>query len=385
MRSAFAFCLLILGGCAAPAAVTRPPSNPTVATTTADAAQTAPPPARSPKPKRCSVPHAKPSTEDEIIAGGTCVDHRGEERRIRPILLKRFDPTVTGGTVEVSFGCDPVSSDPTEIVVETGSGHGGSLSLWWIRRKVVGDDFDVTQFVHSSAWKAYDKYDYGVADRFNAQTLRGRLSASTLKKVLTRAMPAITATFRELEPPPEPNSIHGMKMSTSSHDFHAAVSVTNGYRRLARRFTGYEGSGSQDDYLGLQLALESIRPMLEQVKTVEGTIDESERAFFVKHVRTIAPHFYDMFNWWVRDRYLHLAARFGATDLVPHLMDDLRHGLTEVEKMPEAERADRAINTLGDSINGMVRLTGFDPRYDAEKKPRPVVEVAQEILEECSP
>jgi hypothetical protein len=66
-------------------------------------------------------------------------------------------------------------------------------------------------------------------------------------------------------------------------------------------------------------------------------------------------------------------------------MQDLRDGLGEVAKMPEAERAERAINVIGDSINGMVRLTGFDPRFDAEGKPRPALEVAHEILEECSP
>lgn len=384
MSRVSALCFLLVGCAAAPTVKPEAPSSslPPVATGPQLAEA---PPARSPKAKRCNVPVPKPVVTKEISESGTCVDHRAEEKRIRPILLKRFHPTVTGGTVEVAFGCDPVSSDPTEIVVETGSGHGGSLSVWWIRSKIAGGDFEVTQFVRSSVWAPYDKYDYTVADRFKAQTLRGTLSASTVEKVFKRAMPALTATFRELQPPPEPNSVHGMSMSSSSHDFHAAVSVTNGYRRLARRFTGYEGSGGQDEYLGINLALESIRPMLEQVKTVEAPIDEAERAFFVQHVRSIAPRFYDQFNWWVRERYLHLAARFDAKDLIPYVMDDLRHGLEEVAKMPEAERAERAINTLGDSINGMVRLTGFDPRYDSEKKPRPAVEVAQEILEECSP
>jgi hypothetical protein len=375
----------LLAGCAAPPTVAPEAPSSTLPTASSDTASAEAPPARSPKLKRCHVPAPKPLAQDEISEGGTCVDHRAEEKRIRPILLKRFNPTVKGGTVEVAFGCDPVSSDPMEIIVETGSGHGGSLSVWWIRSKIAGGDFEVTQFVHSSVWAPYDKYDYTVADRFKAQTLRGTLSASTLEKVFKRAMPALTATFRELEPPPEPNSLHGMSMSSSSHDFHAAVSVTNGYRRLARRFTGYEGTGGQDEYLGINLALESIRPMLEQIKTVEAPIDEAERAFFVKHVRSVAPRFYDTFNWWVRERYLHLAARFDAKDLVPFVMDDLRHGLGEVAKRPETDRNERAINTVGDSINGMVRLTGFDPRYDADKKPRPAVEVAQEILEECSP
>jgi hypothetical protein len=313
------------------------------------------------------------------------VDHRAEERKIRPLLLKRYDASLKDSTVEVGFGCDPITSDPTEIVIETGSGHGGSLTLWWIRRKISGADFEVTQFTHSRAWEPYDKYDYAVADRFVAKVSRGTLAASAFDKALLRAKPALTATFRELEPPPEPGTLHGMSFSSSSHDFTVGIRITDGYHLLSRRFTGYEGSGGQDEYLGPQVAMESIRPVLDAVKLSEGNIDDGERAFFVARVRELAPRLYDPFVWWVRDRYLHLAARFDATDLVPLVMDDLRHGLDEVAKMPEAERADRAIHTLGDSINGMVRLTGFDPRYDADKKPRPALEVAQEILEECGP
>jgi hypothetical protein len=320
----------------------------------------------------------KPVVPEKLSDSGSCADHRNEERRIAPILQKRFHPRVQKSTVEVGFGCDPVTFDVEEIIVETGSGHGGSLTLWWIRRPNSDSDFEVTQFEHGSYYsKAKPEREGKIA--------RGRLSAAAATKAFRTALPALTATFREIEPPRLPNSIHGFSVSSSSHDFHAAISVTDGGRRLARRFTGYEGSSGQERYLGVQLALETLSPVLDQVKPVEANISDEERGFFVKHVSSIAPTFYDQFAWWVRERYLVLVARYGATELGHLLVEELRHGLAEVEKLPDAERVDMSVRYLGDPINGLVRLTGFDPRLGGDGKPRPLVEVAKELVEECSP
>ncbi len=351
-----------------------------------EAASSASPPEREAKPKRCHVPAPKPvAKSDPERDTGTCMDHRAVERRLRPVLAKRFHHTVDGSTVEVSFGCDPVTFDPEEIVIERGSGHGGYLALWWLRRENETDDFDVTGFVHEERWAPYDHYDYQMADRFVAKTARGRLPAAAVIKALVSARPALTVQFREIEPPRQPNSLHGFSASTSSNDFHAALRVSDGGSFLERRFTGYESSGEQERYLGVQLALESVWPLLEKIEPVDAAPDEKERAFFVKRVLAISPTFYDQFVWWVRARYLRLAGRMGTPELVPLLLEDLRRQLAEVDKAPEKERDEQALNLLADSINAVVRLTGFDPRYSSDKKPRPAQDVARELVQECSP
>ena len=123
----------------------------------------------------------------------------------------------------------------------------------------------------------------------------------------------------------------------------------------------------------------------------------NERDVFVTRFLAAAPHFYEDFGWWVRERYVRLAGRFGTTALVPALLEDLRRGLVEVDarraaydKAPALDDAAKKEQTksaaqarLTSSVNAVVRLTGFDPRRD-EHGVRPIEDVARELVRACA-
>lgn len=378
MRAAIA--VLLLSGCVTPVAPAVAPEAPAVPAVAPEAASASPPPARPVRANRCwTDPPPKPRAGPKVYAGDTCADHRRAEASLAKKLARQYDRTVTGSVVDVTFACDPLTSELEELVVETGSGHGGGLELWRARRKSGETDFDVLglgnhgYFSHPSQGQA------------SVRIARGRISAAALDKALGTARPALTARMREIEPPPPPNGMWGRSFSTSSGNFHLGFWLFDGTHLLARTFTGYPGSSDQPRYLGLQEAWATVGPLFEKLPLEPGEATADERDFFVTSFLRAAPRFDDDFAWWVRDRYVALAEHLGSRELVAPLLGVLESGLREGEaQTTDDRRREVAKRRLEQPLATLARLTGWDPRKDDDGHERDPVAVSREVLAECA-
>lgn len=338
---------------------------------------TSAPPPRADGPNRC-LPSALPKrTARKLYTPSTCADHKKAEAAIARKLAKDYDRSIKGSTVDVSFGCDPLTSDLEELVIETGYGHGGNLEVWRIKADKDGQSYEVLALGHAGYYRPKEPGD-------TVQIGRGRFTKAQLEKALSTARPALTAIVRELEPPPLPNVFSGRSFSTSSGNFHHYFRLFDGMHELERHFTGYPGSGDQPRYVGLQLAMEALRPLLDGVKLEADRASADERDFFVTSFLAAAPRFDDDFAWWVRDRYVRMASELGTPELVPALVEVLAHGLAEGDReTDEVRKKEVHERRLADPIATLVKITGWDPQKDETGAVRPTAAVAKDMLTEC--
>ncbi|MBN2191217.1 MAG: hypothetical protein JW751_00225 [Polyangiaceae bacterium] len=307
------------------------------------------------------------------------MDHRGIEASLGKRLRKEFQPTVHGATVEVTFDCDPLTSPLRELTIETGSGHGGSLVLWRVFRHTYGKDFHLFGLTHADPWQQYDLYTYEVANRFDVQLVRDRLEAEQVEKVAALAATALTARFRQIEPPSSVTT--GFEGFLSSADTHLFVRmVDESGHVLERRFTGYEGTSGQATRLGLELAMTSLVPLLDNHGFEKLSPTDDEREWFVEQYLDAQPRLHEGSSWWVGRRYLRMAGRIGTIAVVPALLGELEARLSEIA---ESRDPGDSIWELADPILALANVTGWDARLDADGHLRPMDEVAREYLAEC--
>lgn len=378
MRSA---CLLLLAAACAPSPA-APPSRvpaPAVPAVVATPEPVVAPPRRATGPNRC-LPDGPPKARaaQKLYRPDTCADHKKAEAAIARKLEKSYDKSIKSSTVDVSFDCDPLTSDLEQMVIETGYGHGGNLELWRIRPEEGGAGYDVLALAHAGHYRP------GLGRDEVVLVGRGRFAKAAFDKALGTLRPALTAIVRELEPPPPPNGMVGRSFSTSSGNFHHYFRLSDGMHELVRHFTGYPSSSDQRRYVGLTLAMDTLRPMLETVKLEPGRPSDSEREFFITSFLAAAPRFDDDFAWWVRDRYVRLAIELGTVELVPALVEVLASGLAEgLREKTEERRKEVLSRRLADPIAALVKVTGWDPRKDASGSERSPLAVAREMLDEC--
>lgn len=333
---------------------------------------------RPPVPNRClpaGMPKSRPPRK--VYSADTCVDHRRMEALVAHRIKKRFERTVSSSVVDVSFACDPLTSELEEIVIERGWGHGGSLQVWRIRKRADDSDYDVLVLGHASYYRS-DKAKL-------LEIGRGKFTSKTLALALAQARPALTATPRELEPPPPPNGMLGRSFTTSSGDFHHAFQLFDGMHELRRHFTGYQGTGGQSEYLGLMIAMDAFQPLLDSVKVGPDVASAEEQAFFVESFLRAAPRFDDDYAWWVRDRYVKLAEELGTNELVPALVDVLRSGLREGDAVSEEARQKELYERrLTSPLAALVKITGWDPAKEDGSSDKSVEQAARAMVDECS-
>lgn len=382
---------LLVGACIACAGAPQPPrQQPTAAPAhkiqsipaASSAAQSEPAlPERAPPKNRC-LPDGppQPRVATKRHAPDTCVDHRSAEARLAAKFRKDYDRTVDGSVVDVSFGCDPLTGEVEELVVERGHGHGGGLEVWRIHRSRKQTDWQVLGIALPGYFRVSK-----ARDASPVQIARGTVQDSALSRALRTARPALTASVRELEPPPPPNGAFGRSFSTSSGNFHHYFWLTDGHHELTRHFTGYPSSSEQSRTLAVVAAMDAIEPLLEAVPFAPSTATEQERAFFVTRFLAAAPRFDDPYAWWVRDRYVQLAEHLGSPELVPTLLAVLQSGLREAAAEKDAERRNQARERrLTSPLAALARITGYDPRKDANGVARPLTEAVAEAISECT-
>lgn len=372
---------------AACAGASPPPaaSAPAVAAAPAPVAPPAPdpdqqPPAREPPPNRC-LPSPPPVTPEREawFSETSCADHRAREKTIATELIKRFSKRHPNGRVEVSFGCDPIGEDVRTLLLERGSGHGGTLELWRITREQDNGAFDVLAIANDSYYGRPATIDGAPAVR----VARGTLSAKDLEQALVTARPAMTARIRELRPPPSP----GLSLSgfSSSGNFHHFIEMEDGYKNgMRREFTGYPGSGTQNEYLGLQFAMEALAPLLDRFDFAPERRSPELTAWFSERAERRWPAVQDSSQWWVRERFVKLGGKLGDARLIPMIVQQLEHGLGEVAKAKPDDAAQRADRYLTDPLAALTGVTGWNPRLDESGAKVPLVAAAKAAVAECN-
>jgi hypothetical protein len=284
--------------------------------------------------------------------------------------------------VDVSFDCNPITSRVEELEFELGSGHGGSLTIWRIYRASEDDDqspYHVVGFGHDDPWMPYDEYTWSVADRFSVKIAHGTLAAGVVDGALESSFPALTARPREFEPLPKAG-LTSMRVETSSNNYyeHIRIRDVSGHE-LERTFTGYGGTLGQGSYLGLDLAMESLRPLVQDLAFDADLPTVEERVFLDRQMLTARNK-----AWWVEDRYVRLAGRIGDKVLIPMLVEVLRQRLKGANVDTSENRKDALAARLMDPILALVRVSGWDARTDASGHERSLVEVARDYIDECT-
>jgi hypothetical protein len=336
-------------------------------------------PRRAAPPNRC-LPNGLPaaSKHTEPSPGATCRDHAPIERRLRALLTKDFQRS-RNGRVDVVFGCDPVG-EVTELSLETGYGHGGSLTLWRLRRPENGSTFDVLG-VASDGWitAATD------AERATTvQVTRGVVTAQDLERALVTARPALTALVREVEPPPLPNSLGSYSMFHSSGNFHHFIRLQDDRNHaLEASYTGYPHSDAQRLYVGLEVAHDAIVPLFENFEFEREAANQELREWFSAYVVRAWPRLEHSSAWWVRERLVILAAKAGEHTVVPMIVSQIERGLQEVAAAPAERAADMAERYLPEPLTALHQVTGWDPRISATGIPLSLSDAGREAIAEC--
>lgn len=283
----------------------------------------------------------------------------------------------------VEHGCDRLG-ELSSVVFEGSSGHGGSLELVRLDRRDEGG-WDVTwiDYSHYFGRRAQVEGDPWHNEGPGPSTLRrGVLPAERVDPMLQRVRELLAVQAHELEPPPPPpGTLRGMSGYGSSRSFHVGLRLVDaGGHGVERYFVGYEGGGDEQALqLVLDLASAEVWKVLDDDALVAGLRevgpdDAAIRellagAFWAAREREPA-----LGQWYIRERLLGLATTLGGPELVPALLDAVR---------PEAGSGSSEERSRASAINGIAAIVGFDVRYDADGKPRPVKTVTAEVLAAC--
>ncbi|HTR56520.1 MAG TPA: hypothetical protein VMJ10_37860 [Kofleriaceae bacterium] len=267
-------------------------------------------------------------------------------RAVTDAIAKDFEPVIHGGKLRVDYGCDGLGEHVREIVVETGSGHGGSLSLWRARRSAAGR-YDVLGIAYR------DSSTIRPAKHPPYELVTGTVELTEADVARIRA--AVTAAIGEDDPPPRPDSFPGMTSSFSSADFHISIRlVDDDGRAVERRFTGYGGNMDQQRYLGLRAAQPALAP-ITSLASAPGAPTADTRELFAERFVASVPAFDDDFYWWVKERYVDLAWHFGTPAVIPGLLSRLH--VTKPKDRSQVDTRDHALAALA-------AITGWDARRE---------------------
>jgi hypothetical protein len=302
---------------------------------------------------RPAPPPATKEVETPFCSGFDAQELARVEARIRKDFVRYEKPS----KLVVDFGCDAAYGTARELVYESGSGHGGSLRI--LRFRWETDGRVAIRRIESSHY-----FDRRVAIA-EAETATARIDP-----VLAKARVAMLARPHVVRLEWKNGGI-GMSFSFSSNDFHLLVRIADQENRVTeRRFTGYESSADQESFLPLRLATKPLDELIASVQFVRAEVTDDDRAFFTARLlATLA----GKPAWWIKERYVELAAVLGTKDAVPPLV-----AIAQQSGDASAERAREA------ALESITHITGWDPRVDPKGRPRSIDEAARAAREECA-
>lgn len=287
-------------------------------------------------------PYCTPFDEGEL---------KSVEQRLRATMIVQDKPSL----LVVDWGCDEAHGALREMVLEDGSGHGGSLRV--IRFQWQSGGRVTIRKIASSHY-----YQPGVTLE-HAET-----SATQLAPIVATSRVALLARPHVVRLRAKNGSYQ--RGGSSSNDFHLLLRLTDdGGRVTEDHFTGYESSRAQAQIVPMRLATEPIRKLLEGLSFARAEATDDDRAFFTARLaRTLATKPF----WWVKERYVATAATFGTVDAIPMLV-----ALAGEKGEASADR------TRVHALDALAAITGWDPRLDGERK-RSIDEAAALAREACA-
>lgn len=325
-------------GCAPPVRAPQCVSPPPVAVNVPPAsapilAEAKPAEATSPCFQRGRPAEAKKTDAFEFCAPFDAAELARVEAKVRADFQVHERPS----KLVVDFGCDKAFGSIKEVVLEDGSGHGGSLRF---HRFVHDGDVMRVRTIESSHY-----YEPGMKIR------AGEIPASTIEKMIASARVAMLAKPHLVTLIAPDGSLGLSGFSSSSNDFHLRLRIVDDEGRATdRAFTGYDGSMSQDVILPMRMATEPFWKLVATLHLRDAQQSEDDARFFTERfVASMAAHP----AWWVKERMVALASKLGTVDAVP--------ALVAIANEKGEASADR---TREPALDAIAAITGWDPRVD---------------------
>lgn len=284
-------------------------------------------------------------------------------------MKARYRPRVNNSTVEIKFGCDGLDKVISRIVLETGGGHAGSFSIIEISRSdPTAVMYDVIGVRLSASMLTRPKSPFEI--------VRTTISQEAVFAWMPLLRTALRTRIEEIEPKPTPNaSTGGGTIFGSSSNFYILMRVEDASARaMEGSYTGYENSFGQAQYLPLQRAREELDQTLAGFTWHAAAPPEEVKRVFDRRFVDAQKRFSDSSAWWVRERYMKLAALVGSRALIPTLLPFLTQSAKDASDT----------RTRDDAFEALVALTGWDPRAPQNgEHPRTIDAAANEFVTEC--
>lgn len=279
------------------------------------------------------------------------------EARIRKDLVVHWKPS----KLVIDFGCDVLAPDVRDVVLEDGSGHGGTLR---IAHFVRGPSSVNVRLIASSHY-------------YNAGTVisTARMGPADFDALVAHARVAVLARPHLIPLAQPPNTVLGGSASFSSNDFHLRLALTDDAGHVIdRSFTGYDSSMEQEAVVPMRIATERFEAAIDSLQFApEAGPTDADKELFAR--RFLAAMKNDaLTDWWVRERFVALAGALGTVDIVP--------ALAQVAEEKGAGAADRNRPV---ALAAIATLTGWDPRKDDMGKVRAIDDAAALAAQECAP
>ncbi|HRI70833.1 MAG TPA: hypothetical protein PK156_41655 [Polyangium sp.] len=292
------------------------------------------------------------------------------EKTMTTDMKARYQPGKDKSTVVIKFGCDGLDRFISRVVLETGVGHGGGISIIEISRSDPNAImYDVMGVRLSPSMVARPKAPFEI--------VRSTLSQEAVFGWMPLIRAALRTTIEEIEAKPDPKSRtgSGSAFGSTTGDFHVLVRVEDGSARVMEgQYTGYEGSVGQARYLPLQRAREALEQALGGLTWYADSPPEEVQHVFERRFVDAQKRFSDSSAWWVRERFVKLAAHVGTRALIPSLLPLLT---------PTAADASSA-RTRVYAFEALAALTGWDPRAPKHgEHPRTAEAAANDFVVEC--
>lgn len=258
---------------------------------------------------------------------------------LRPRFERAYRPTRAGARIESTFECDPVGV-LSELVFETGTGHGQGLSLVRLR------------------WQDGRLAGLRISRRGGLAKDGGRTDVERVVIEATdvdRVMPWLRGLLAVQLTEQVPADSHGGAGYGSSASWHGLLLVRDAAGHVRER--SYTGAGGEQLHsIPVAEITATLQPVLEALPWQSAAIDGEVRAFFVSRFLAAGP---DRAAWWVKERLVMLAADVGTAALVPRLV-----------ALAQDIRVDASVQrTREHALTALAALAGFDARRDSQGTP----------------
>jgi hypothetical protein len=232
----------------------------------------------------------------------------------------------------LDFACSPVFGDPVEVVLEQGSGHGGSIDLV---RFLPEEDQVLVRRIQVEQYR-------GKAVQVSSTVVEARKFA----RIIASAKVMMRAKLNVVELETEGGL--GVSGWASSSDYHLRLTLKERDGDIADRgFTGYESSSSALESLPVELATAPLKKLLESAQFRQEEPSAEDRAWLTERfLFTMSGEPY----WWVKERFVSLVTALGTVDAIPALVP-----LLLKKGDPSSDRTRVA------ALGAIKALSGWDP------------------------